>query len=343
MRRTIPDSEIIKGAIRPIASFMTIIQFWMCSVVVACFVATAFTAKAEILIDRKDGLDVTIAGTISTRDANKFQEISKELEYVKDGPTVYLDSIGGDVSAAISIGRLVRKNDFWTAIKANGKCYSSCALIFIAGVERHNFGELGLHRPYFASSPKSRETLEEKVPLMLSTLKNYINEMGVTDNFYQQMVNTEPSQVVIYDSDEYTALVPETDPTFSEILIARNARYFGTTTSEMRQRLQDAEGCGSPKSFDIADLGEWAACQDAIKWGVGGRVYLERMARSKKECWFNDKQRFSPEAQATIDKTPQKLMWDLPLYVRLETCVRSVMLGQDTPAKTGWFGWIFGQ
>ena len=49
---------------------------------------------------------------------------------------------------------------------------------------------------------------------MLSMLKTYINEMGITDNFYQQMVNTEPSRMAIYYWDDYANLVPEIDPVF---------------------------------------------------------------------------------------------------------------------------------
>jgi hypothetical protein len=115
---------------------------------------------------------------------------------------------------------------------------SSCALIFIAGVVRAvDFprGELGLHRPYLASRPQSRQVVEKQIPLMLSEVKQYIAEMGITDNFYQQMMNTEPSQMAIYGPvhpttsdgaalptsdakalglrwDSYRKLVPEYDP-----------------------------------------------------------------------------------------------------------------------------------
>jgi hypothetical protein len=41
---------------------------------------------------------------------------------------------------------------------------------------------------------------------MLSMLKSYANEMGITDNFYQQMVNTEPSRMAMYYWDDYTKL-----------------------------------------------------------------------------------------------------------------------------------------
>lgn len=67
-------------------------------------------------------------------------------------------------------------------------------MIFIAGVKRTatDFAELGLHRPFLAAAPQSREAVEKQVPQMLAMVKNYVSEMGLTDFFYQQMINTSP-------------------------------------------------------------------------------------------------------------------------------------------------------
>lgn len=50
---------------------------------------------------------------------------------------------------------------------------------------------------------------------MLSRIKQYISEMGITDNFYEQMINTDPTKMVIYRGD-YTNLVPKEDPEYEE-------------------------------------------------------------------------------------------------------------------------------
>lgn len=305
-------------------------------IAIACIVATALATKAaEMKIDRNDGvINVTITGMITDQDAKQFQKMASELERAELA-SVILDTTGGDVSAAINIGRLVRKLDGWTTI--TGKCYSSCALIFIAGVRRFNFGKLGLHRPYFSTAPQSRETIEKAVPLMLSTLKNYIAEMGITDSFYEQMVNTEPSQMVIYDGIDSTALVPEQDPVYAEIAVASEARRLGVTTIEMRRRNKEAEeNC---RNRDVNGF----VCSDAIKWGLSEQVYVERNAKSKRECWSDNKHRFSEAEQTTIDKTPQKLVADLPLWIRWETCVRNIMLGRSAPEQRGWFSRLFGR
>lgn len=202
-------------------------------------------------------------------------------------------------------------------------------MIFIAGVHRVNDGELGLHRPFFASAPQSRETLEKQVPLMLSMVKSYVAEMGITENFYQQMVNTEPSKIVIYNANDYQNIVPAYDPVFAEIEVAREARKYGTTTSEMRQR--QAEAKQVPCLFyDEQGLSEKKKpdCAYAAYWGLSERVYRERITKAKMGCWFSNEREYSDEDVAMLKQTPRKLRDNLPFVIRVESCVRAVMIGR---------------
>src|SRR5262249_37668079 len=217
-----------------------------------CLLVVAARADFRVLERTTRSLHVLFSGAITEGDLKAFQELSPELE--RNDFSVFLDSKGGDVVAAMQIGRLIRKYDGYTWIgwdsvtqKFDPKCYSSCALIFIAGVLRviSDEGTLGLHRPYLASAPQDRQVLEKRVPIMLEQVRRYVAEMGVTDNFYQQMVNTEPSSMVLYGGkiqplgmpkrQSYTKLVPEDDPVYQEIEISYNARFYGVTTAEMRQ------------------------------------------------------------------------------------------------------------
>jgi hypothetical protein len=294
-------------------------------------------ARADVrVVERKTGkLDILISGTITERDTKALQELSAELE--RDVFTVYLDSKGGEVLAAMQIGRLIRKNDgqVWIGYpmtvthSSDAKCYSSCALIFIAGVWRFIDpfdGSLGLHRPYLASVPQSRQAVEKQVPLMLSQVKQYVAEMGITDNFYQQMVNTEPSQMVVYHAMDrtesesaatgfpaqvsYQKLIPEEDPVYQEVHTSYDARAFGVTTSEMRQRETDREGCERKHAR--------YGCQ-AILWGLSERVFDERVKKVQM-CWIDDDRK-------VLQAMPKKERRDHPLWIKRETCIRNIMLG----------------
>ena len=135
-------------------------------------------ARADVSVhDRtENSLFVDIVGTITSPDSKTFENAIQDLGnrrlYVR------LDSVGGDVFAAMHIGRLIRKHDGVTIISVPSKCYSGCALLFIAGVMRHNLGELGLHRPYQVFALQSRQTAEKQLPRMLELIRQYVAEMG---------------------------------------------------------------------------------------------------------------------------------------------------------------------
>ena len=277
---------------------------------IAFFAAVMVDARSDVRIDRTDSgiIDVTISGRVSEQDAKNLEELSPELQ--TRALRVELNSEGGDVFAAMRIGRFIRKHEGKTILFR--KCYSSCALIFIAGVVRINGGsELGLHRPYLASAPKSRQVIEEQVPVMLSLIKKYVAEMGITDNFYQQMVNTEPSQMVIYKWDS-TKLVPSYDPVYQEVSISYRARQYGVTTAEMRRRESDVDN----KCYIIGMRSY--PCSEAMLWGLSESVYLER-AEKAMAC-IHDQDR------KILDTVARKDRRDHPLWIKTETCFRNIML-----------------
>jgi hypothetical protein len=59
--------------------------------------------------------------------------------------------------------------------------------------------------------------------MMLQKIKEYVREMGVSDSFYDAMVNTEVEDVQLY-GEEIHKLVPKSDPTQDEIFISHLAR-----------------------------------------------------------------------------------------------------------------------
>lgn len=62
---------------------------------------------------------------------------------------IHLNSDGGLVEEALSIGQHVREKRIRTFVGEDRECYSSCALIFLSGLKRENNGKVGVHRSYF--------------------------------------------------------------------------------------------------------------------------------------------------------------------------------------------------
>jgi hypothetical protein len=170
---------------------------------------------------------------------------------------------------------------------------------------------------------------------MLSQVRQYVTEMGITDNFYQQMVNTEPSQMVVYGNpsaaefrevnkelgirstpNDWTSLVPEHDPVYQEITTSYEARKYGVTTLEMRKRDNDAERCSKREGLDYFN------CAEAVRWGLSERVYLERDKQARTVCWRDEDQKLL----LSISKKERR---DHSLWIKRDTCTRDIMLGRS--------------
>jgi len=286
----------------------------ICALWIVLDIVLISPAHPDILLgDRTDtSLTLTVSGTITDNDSKIFENAVKNLGDRQ--LSVGLDSLGGDVFAAMQIGRSIRLHQGFTFIPVSNKCYSSCALIFISGVMRHDLGELGLHRPYFASAPQDRRTIEARLPQMLAQIKQYVAEMGIGENFYQQMMNIDPSKMAIYTIDNYTNLIPERDPVFDEIQVAYDARRYGVTTLEMRQRDRDAEECLQKKT--TAGV---ITCQEAVRWGLSERAYSEQSAKAK-ACKLSD------DDLRVLEALPRRQVRDHPLILKQESCERAIML-----------------
>jgi ATP-dependent protease ClpP protease subunit len=257
-----------------------------------------------------------IFNTISKTDANYIAQHTTDFEQIST-TSVILNSPGGDVDAAMRIGRILRKNEVFVSVADNAKCYSSCALIYIAGVNRINYGTVGLHRPYLAT-PQSRQDIERQFPLILKQLKLYVEEMGITDNFYQEMVNTEPSDMKSYMGDNINRLVPHIDPTYDEVQVSHQARRYGISPTEVRRRTKEADKCWSLPVRDAT-----AYCDGATKWGLSESVYREREKERMAKC-----NHILDESRMLWKSLNRKERQDHPAVIQFEDCQRNIMLGR---------------
>jgi hypothetical protein len=289
---------------------------WAVSIlsVVLTLVPASFVHGDVLVHNRTESsLFVDVLGTITNLDPatfeNAIQDIGSRRLFVR------LDSVGGDVFAAMHIGRLIRKHDGVTVISVPSRCYSGCALLFIAGVMRHNLGELGLHRPYQVFALQSRQTNEKQLQGLLALIKQYVTEMGIAENFYDQMVSTDSSKTAIYGMDDYANLVPEIDSGFLEVQFAYGARRYGMTAAQMRQKERDAEVCLTRSVKEIV------VCQEAIKWSLSEEVYSERSAKIK-ACELGQDDR------RVVQVLPPGQRRDHPFVLRHEACQQKIMLGR---------------
>lgn len=78
---------------------------------------------------------VRVDGVLERGDEWRFAAALVDLQATHDGPVdVVLHSEGGDVDAALGIGRAIRANQYRTVVRAASNCESACAFAWLAGV-----------------------------------------------------------------------------------------------------------------------------------------------------------------------------------------------------------------
>ncbi len=148
---------------------------------------------------------IVLVGQIVRGDDKRFAEVLKQAETQskewETDRTLLLDSEGGDIAAAMSIGRMVRRAKLVTAVHKGSVCASACVVILAGGVWRYARDDtrLGLHRPYFsnpqAATSKGYDTFQQAYDSVLEAHRAYFAEMGIGNGLLQRMLQIPSNQV----------------------------------------------------------------------------------------------------------------------------------------------------
>jgi hypothetical protein len=115
--------------------------------------ATVQAATIDVEFPARDQIaTVTVEGTLSADDAEKFQEKTSALPKA----VVVLRSDGGNVLEAIKIGETIGRKGFFSLVAKD--CASACALAWLGGTQRFMAAgaQIGFHAAFNAQS--GRET-----------------------------------------------------------------------------------------------------------------------------------------------------------------------------------------
>lgn len=136
-----------------------------------------------------------------------------------------ISSEGGDVDAALTLGRILRAGTVSVAVKEGGRCASSCVFIFAAGVERIPRGMVQIHRPYSLSTAKSLHETEVSFERVGAEVRAYLKKMNVSERLYQMMVEIPPQELRTLNLEEMDELgLRFRDPVWQEHLDNRTAQ-----------------------------------------------------------------------------------------------------------------------
>jgi ATP-dependent protease ClpP protease subunit len=182
---------------------------------------------------------------------------------------VELDSAGGDVDAAINIGRFLRsKLNVSIHVKPGAHCASACILVLAGGLHRHMDGYLGIHRPFLngvTSGSLTNEEIKLAATKTQERLRSYFREMNVSERLADDMMMIPSSQMKWLTPKEITAYgLGGDDPVLTETLALREAQRYGLSRVEYERRLkQGRERCSPSTTPDVSD------CRENIMRKVG--------------------------------------------------------------------------
>lgn len=113
-------------------------------------------AAADMQIFAMHGSDksfIQVSGEIVEGDAERFFDLVRGI----DGATVLLESPGGLIQEAFSIGAEIYGRNFATLVLPESECYSACALIWLAGGRRYlsSSSVIGVHAAYYEAGDGS--------------------------------------------------------------------------------------------------------------------------------------------------------------------------------------------
>lgn len=245
-------------------------------------VVFATSVYADIVVEKKDSTfgervyHIHIINTITKSDYASLQE----KVTAADASFFFfrLNSRGGDVITALKIGRFLRKiKHSSVSVPENSICYSACVFILSGAHSRFmRDGKIGIHRPY---DPNDRITSPDaqkaKYAKMGKMIKNYLSEMNVKPQLYDDMLYISPDNVRILSNRELLSYgLVEEDPFQDEADAVRWAKNYGISREEYgKRKIRADRDCLSNPSLDTNAKGLcWHDIMSEEKEITGGEV-----------------------------------------------------------------------
>lgn len=179
-----------------------------------------------------------ITGNISDADQRQVVAMAGRLAGSKREKLFWLNSEGGDVEAAIAIGRQLRRMGAVALVLNEARCLSSCVFVLAGAARRGLYGQIGIHRPYaLRTDQRPYDTVQQDQRRLAKLAKEYLEEMNVSPSLYDAMVRVPPEKVRLLSPTELEQFgITKTDPVWEEVVDANLARTYGLSKTEYLRR-----------------------------------------------------------------------------------------------------------
>lgn len=153
----------------------------------------AFEEFGQFLVDPARPDVIILNGPIGESALLDFRRAERAFP---DARTLVLNSPGGLVATGLTIADELHEDGFGTVIPSWAGCYSACAFLFLAGVERAAIGELGLHQFY------SDDGTANTAQLTVADILDVLTRFGTSSDLISLMLRTPPDEIHVLDARE---------------------------------------------------------------------------------------------------------------------------------------------
>jgi ATP-dependent protease ClpP protease subunit len=156
------------------------------------------------------------------------EDLSRES---RSGLTMFVNSIGGDMEAAMKIGFILREQQARVVVREGASCASACVFVLAGGVDRDAQGVVIIHRPYRATSVVlGWQEAQRQYEIRNATIRTYLQRMNVSPALLDAMNSIAPEDFRTLPAEDLKLYgLAGRDPVYQEELYAGEARRLGIT------------------------------------------------------------------------------------------------------------------
>lgn len=213
--------------------------------------------------DAERGCLMSFSGSITSQKVNYIEQILATSEIGSFG--IGIESPGGDVQAAMKLGRLLRKHEASIYSRYSGRsvCASACIFVFAGAPKRSVAGQMLIHRPYGAKgSVQDVQATAKQWKELQSSIRTYLEEMNIPGSLLDAInavPSDKPRELTKQELSFY--MLDQDDPVYVETQDAKRAAKLGISRTELLARKMQVEKC----QIDVAaryrkrDMDFWAS------------------------------------------------------------------------------------
>jgi hypothetical protein len=253
------------------------------------FITAINPASAKVLIEKyrnTDSYTIKIEGYINKNDVTEFQNFIKKIQ--KENlrlhlNTIQLNSIGGNPFAGMRIGEIIRKNRLTTYVAPDAKCFSSCTFIFVAGVQRYAFGELGVHQMVIVEGKEfTFEEAEVAYVRYNKDFNNYFEKMRVSANIAKLSYDTPFWDFkILTEKEKFDWYINGTDIVETAVLVKEHAKKKNIDREEFEIIFADNYRACFEKMKNL-EMTVWDCAAEKELLDQWDRIYYGTLVRVKR-------------------------------------------------------------